>query len=350
MRLTADPHDSAETVRLRQLENERRMRPVFAVLALCAAFAIGAGAFTLPATMVVGAAAATVVLALVALTTQHKMRHSARPEMWLVAEHCTGVLAAGVVLAISGGLNGPAAGVIAVALALGGARFSGRTLILVSAGSIVWLLGSCWVADTAIFRTEMPAVYAWVATMVSVAALTTILAHSERAARADAVLDPLTGLLNRKALARRVGELEGQAAVSGRMLSVIACDVDGFKQVNDTAGHDTGDAVLQEIAYTMRKALRDFDLVYRVGGDEFLVVLPGAGAGEAAEIAERLRSAIDELDSAADAVSLSLGVASASGAEVVFDRLTAEADAALYRAKAGGRNRVAHASTMSTAA
>src|SRR5438876_5841361 len=93
-----------------------------------------------------------------------------------------------------------------------------------------------------------------------------------------ALLDPLTALLNRAALERRFHELEEQAHLTGETVSLLICDIDRFKQVNDTYGHDRGDAVLRDFAYEMRKHLRSFELIYRLGGEEFLLVLPGAGA------------------------------------------------------------------------
>ena len=87
---------------------------------------------------------------------------------------------------------------------------------------------------------------------------------------------PLTGLLNRKALGARFEEIAQQASVAGGSVCLLACDLDHFKQVNDVHGHETGDRVLKETAYVMRKHLRSFELVYRMGGEEFLIVLPGA--------------------------------------------------------------------------
>ena len=110
---------------------------------------------------------------------------------------------------------------------------------------------------------------------------------SEIQQRADATLDPLTGLLNRKALAVRFAEIAEQAAVTEGWVSVIECDLDHFKDVNDEYGHDRGDAVLKDAAYALRKNMRSFELVYRLGGEEFLIVLPGVAGAEAAATAER---------------------------------------------------------------
>ena len=95
--------------------------------------------------------------------------------------------------------------------------------------------------------------------------------------RDEAILDPLTGLLNRHALVPRFLEISHQARLTGQPVCMVLCDVDGFKQINDEHGHDCGDAVLRDIAYELRKRLRSFELVYRLGGEEFLIVLPGIG-------------------------------------------------------------------------
>ena len=103
------------------------------------------------------------------------------------------------------------------------------------------------------------------------------------------MLDGLTGMLNRRSLAARVTELTEQSQIAGAAIGLIVGDIDNFKAVNDEHGHSVGDAVLVDVAYALRKELRAFDMAYRLGGEEFLVLLPGAGAADAAELAERLR-------------------------------------------------------------
>jgi diguanylate cyclase (GGDEF)-like protein len=123
-------------------------------------------------------------------------------------------------------------------------------------------------------------------------------------------------------------------------VSLVLCDVDGFKAINDEHGHDRGDAVLRDIAYELRKRLRSFELVYRLGGEEFLIVLPGIGLEGGVVTAERLREAVEQARPKDIPVTISLGVSSASGAAVDYDELFRAADAALYDAKRDGRNRV----------
>jgi diguanylate cyclase (GGDEF)-like protein len=178
--------------------------------------------------------------------------------------------------------------------------------------------------------------------IASTAILSTALMHSDLHHRSETVIDPLTGMLNRKALATRVSELEQQSLVSGEPIGLVVGDLDHFKQVNDSCGHATGDAVLKEVAYEMRKELRAFDLAYRLGGEEFLVVLPGADSHQAERLAERLREIIAGVEfSGQQRLTMSFGVsASPRGRRFDYSRVFGEADMALFEAKRSGRDRV----------
>jgi diguanylate cyclase (GGDEF)-like protein len=149
-------------------------------------------------------------------------------------------------------------------------------------------------------------------------------------------------MLNRKALETRVHELTMQSRLTGDPVGVIVADLDHFKVVNDTHGHATGDVVLRDVAYLLRKQLRAFDLAYRLGGEEFLILLPGSDLRQTADLAGRLREAIASGSVGEGmSVTMSLGVgASSHGEDLDYPAVFAEADAALYRAKRGGRNRV----------
>jgi diguanylate cyclase (GGDEF)-like protein len=188
--------------------------------------------------------------------------------------------------------------------------------------------------------------------VLSVAVLSTPLMRSDIQHRSDAVIDQLTGMLNRKALGVRVLELAQQSGVTGEPVGVIVADLDHFKQVNDTHGHTVGDVVLQDVAYLMRKQLRAFDLAYRLGGEEFLILVPGSDLEQTAELADRLRAAVAvDVVGGALSVTMSLGVgASARGERFAYADVFATADAALYRAKRSGRNRVCVASELDHAA
>jgi diguanylate cyclase (GGDEF)-like protein len=170
--------------------------------------------------------------------------------------------------------------------------------------------------------------------------LSTALMRSDVDHRTEAVIDGLTGMLNRRALDQRLHELTAQARITGQPVAMISGDIDHFKRVNDEHGHASGGAVLVEVAYRLRKALRAFDLAYRVGGEEFLVVLPGADVPQAAELAEQLRAAVAAEPAAGLQVTMSFGVAGSAGFALERERLLEEADTALYEAKARGRDRV----------
>ena len=141
--------------------------------------------------------------------------------------------------------------------------------------------------------------------------------------RADSTLDQLTGLLNRRALEPRFAEIAEQAALTDQPVSVVLADLDHFKSINDEHGHGVGDAVLRDVAYAMRRSLRTFELLYRLGGEEFALLLPGAAEDDAARIAESLRVAIEELETAGLRVTCSFGVATARGDRIELDSLVA---------------------------
>ena len=178
------------------------------------------------------------------------------------------------------------------------------------------------------------------AMLIGVAAFSVALSSSELRHRGEAAVDPLTGLLNRKSLAARFEEVRQQARVTGRPVALILCDIDRFKSVNDTHGHDCGDDVLRDVGREIRAALRSFELVYRFGGEEFLVIVPGLDRDEAAEVAERVRIAVAERRPGALPVTVSLGVSAGQGDAIEYDTLFRRADEALYRAKQAGRDRV----------
>lgn len=159
-----------------------------------------------------------------------------------------------------------------------------------------------------------------------------------------AVTDGLTGLHNRRYLDGHLKLLIDRSNARGREMSVCITDIDRFKQINDTHGHDAGDAVLREFANRLRTAVRGADLACRYGGEEFVLVMPDTSAQTAATVAERLRMTIEQEPFQVGAgamlrVTASLGIASllpGDGPEALMKR----ADAALYEAKRTGRNRV----------
>ena len=186
---------------------------------------------------------------------------------------------------------------------------------------------------------EMPLhAISWTCVFIAAGVMTSMLAESERSARSDAVADPLTSLLNRKALELRLDQLRVQLARRPEPICAIVCDLDEFKKINDTHGHEAGDAVLQDVADVLRVVLRETDLAYRLGGDEFLVLLPHTDVDTAAAVAERVRTSVERRRPGRHEVTASVGVAGAQGAHIDLDALIVEADRALYQAKAAGRN------------
>jgi diguanylate cyclase (GGDEF)-like protein len=153
--------------------------------------------------------------------------------------------------------------------------------------------------------------------------------------------DTLTGLPNRQWLNAELASALARTRQQGGMLALLFIDLDRFKHVNDSAGHQVGDAVLRDVAFRWRLSLRAYEMAYRLGGEEFLVLLPGSTHEETAEVAERLRRSVAAAPVAGQHVTMSFGVAACGGDEPFeFDALYAAVDAALYRAKAAGRNRV----------
>jgi two-component system cell cycle response regulator len=161
-----------------------------------------------------------------------------------------------------------------------------------------------------------------------------------------AAIDPLTGLHNRRYGLHHLDRVAAAGRAPGRQAGVILMDIDHFKDVNDTHGHAAGDAVLTRVAQELRLNLRQEDVVCRVGGEEFLAVLPDITMGELRMLAERLRMAVSRLSvPVAGGVELkatmSLGAALLEPNEQSAGALLERADRALYAAKRAGRNRVA---------
>jgi two-component system cell cycle response regulator len=160
-----------------------------------------------------------------------------------------------------------------------------------------------------------------------------------------AITDALTGLYNRRYMESHVGTLVEQAAARNKPLAVLVLDIDYFKSINDTHGHDAGDDVLREFALRIRKSIRGLDLACRYGGEEFVVVMPETDMAVATMVAERLRRRIAnepfpiQKGARALEVTISIGIA-ALAPEDTPAAIIKRADQALYRAKRDGRNRV----------
>ncbi|MFJ2982597.1 MULTISPECIES: diguanylate cyclase [unclassified Pseudomonas] len=153
----------------------------------------------------------------------------------------------------------------------------------------------------------------------------------------QALTDPLTGLANRRAMDEALRGLQQ----AGQAYSVLSLDIDHFKRVNDTFGHDKGDLAIREVAQTLTEYSRAADLACRAGGEEFLLILPDTGRDAATLIAERVRQAVANNEiPVVGHITISIGVASCDGEGIECETVLKRADDCLYRAKESGRNRV----------
>jgi diguanylate cyclase (GGDEF)-like protein len=168
--------------------------------------------------------------------------------------------------------------------------------------------------------------------------------RAESNQRYAATMDPLTGIPNRRGLSERAERLIARSHQDRGPLTLLLFDLDRFKSINDRFGHRTGDTVLALFTRSAAQSLRPLDLLGRMGGEEFVALLPGVSTETATAVAERVRSnfeiAAGEVDGQPVAATVSVGVASTAQSAYDFDSLYAVADTALYRAKQKGRNRV----------
>jgi two-component system, cell cycle response regulator len=168
--------------------------------------------------------------------------------------------------------------------------------------------------------------------------------ESQETLRLHATRDALTGIWNRRMILEILGRECARAARASAPFGVVIADLDHFKRINDTLGHLGGDAVLLEASRRMSSVLRPYDAIGRYGGEEFLIILPGIDEASAVAVAQRMRQVINEAEVATPTgkihVTVSLGVAIGEGPSIDADELITIADAALYRAKREGRNRV----------
>jgi diguanylate cyclase (GGDEF)-like protein len=270
------------------------------------------------------------------------LERTERPEYLMFAAWTGSELTIAAAVALSGGPHVATLPWLAIPVVTLSARFSLRGVLVGVAIAIALTIAVALGTNASAVIDTPPLLVAPLALILAIAALSTALMRSDVQHRSDAVIDPLTGMLNRKALANRVAELAQQSEVTGERIGVIVGDLDLFKEVNDSNGHAAGDAVLTDVAYVLRKQLRAFDLAYRIGGEEFLVLLPGSDLPECTRLAELLRRTVAAC-SFGDRVRLtmSFGVStSVAGEPFDYERVFAAADEALYEAKSLGRNRV----------
>jgi diguanylate cyclase (GGDEF)-like protein len=269
-----------------------------------------------------------------------RMPESARPEYWFMGAWASAQAATGLAVVATGGPRSVFLPWLAIPAVELSSRFRLRGVITGVIWTVIVMFAVTVCVSPGAVAERPQRLIVPLVLLGGVVVLSTALMRSDVKHRAEAVVDPLTGLFNRQALAVRARELIAQASVSGLPLAVLMGDLDEFKRINDRHGHHVGDAVLREAASTLRATLRTFDYIYRYGGEEFVILLPGTDEARALATAERVREAIVAAHPAGLRVTLSLGVSVGDGRESAFEDLLIAADRALYRAKAEGRNRV----------
>jgi diguanylate cyclase (GGDEF)-like protein len=272
------------------------------------------------------------------LLIDRRLRDSRQPQRLAAVGYGIVVVLVVSSIAATDGSQSPLLAWIALPATTLGARFTAKGVVAGVAYAAMLLTAVLLVTDvTRLLEHPMPTLAA-LAAMLTVSALASTLGTSELEYRRRAGVDPLTGALNRRSLPSRLHELSQQADVVAAPLAILVIDVDHFKLVNDLFGHARGDTALREVALAIRGPLRAFELVWRLGGEEFVVALPGADLRRAALIGERVRASVERAHPAELDLTVSIGVACRVPPAVDPTQLLASADAALYAAKNAGRN------------
>ncbi len=328
-------HDASERERLLDLTMRLQGPFAVAVVIMCVPVLFGGSLFGWHSVVPLLAAIAVYI----GLTM--RMASAKRPELLLLASSGAGIAGTLGCIWLA---EGPKEYLFAIPVfpALGMApifarRVSVSAAILTSLGLIGVALGSYGDQVRA-----MPPILILPVMMILVAVLGAMASRdAEHVNRSTAVVDPLTGLLNRVALQSYAAELALQARASGASVGLLIADLDHFKQVNDVHGHATGDEVLVEAAARLRAALGSEVPLFRFGGEEFVVLLPNVPFADVTALAERLRGTVAATQMAGIEVRASFGVGfCADGTDFDYEQLFQQADAALYEAKATGRDRV----------
>ncbi len=264
-----------------------------------------------------------------------------RPELVVLGVLAIGQLAIVAFLALGRQYQLDGLGLMALPAVAACLIFPRPLAFLVTACSAVLMAGSAFGLDAARVLEEPPILILPLGVMLCVALPAAMVRELEIASRDTASIDTLTGALNRGALEARIAELDGEGPTDfSARVGVIMADLDHFKSINDELGHDAGDAVLREVVGRVRSVLGPLTPVYRVGGEEFAVLMAGADALQVSSIAERLRGAVRAQAIEGREVTMSFGVAAGTlDLEQVTDVIE-RADEALYRAKRAGRDRV----------
>ncbi len=327
--LCPDPAQGARFV-----DMERRMRPVRNAVFVV----MGIGAMILARNWGWQVAALYFATAALVPLVDRRIATSRHPEYWLLLLALGGIASIGGAVALSGGPRSPALPWLVVPVVAATAVFGSRGVLLNLAFAVVTAILATALPDAARLVDAPEYVIATIVLLISVGLYVHGLMRTELHHRRGSVIDPLTGLLNRTTLADRFHELCQQARVADAPVAVALLDLDHFKRINDDHGHERGDAVLRDVAYEMRKALRSFELAYRLGGEEFLVILPGLDEAAAVTLIDHVRRQISLAAPGGIAITISAGVAAGAGTSLSYESLFALADARLYEAKNAGRD------------
>lgn len=263
-----------------------------------------------------------------------------RPELvlagaWVLAQAAT---ALGVIVTTVPALW--ALPVLAAMMVANSATFSARFTVIGAIYSGLLAIGSALVIDPTVFTTAPEAVTIALAMMMTAAITGRAVGRLAVNMRAIGAHDALTGLPNRAACADTAAALMGHAGERREPFAVIVGDLDHFKGVNDSFGHSQGDAVLVALVARLSAEMRQDAMLFRLGGEEFGILVAGINAARAGRMAERLRAAVASRPLAGSPVTISFGVAVAGPDDADYQRVLRRADEALYRAKRAGRNRV----------
>jgi diguanylate cyclase (GGDEF)-like protein len=274
------------------------------------------------------------------ITLDRRIAGSPRPEKYVAASlaFTAGTIAAG--LPWTGGPDSSLIAWLALPAALMASRFRRRIVVVGFAWCLLLLLTATVGVDPDGFLRDPTTVLVAIALLIGVTACTLALSENEMQFRRQSRLDPLTGLLNRSALSSAMQQVEARPAATASTVSVVLYDIDHFKLVNDVHGHDVGDGVLLTTARILAADARPGDTAYRLGGEEFALVLLCTDSATAMQVAERHRRAVEQARPSGLTVTISAGVASGEGDEATWESLYRRADRALFEAKRTGRNRV----------
>ena len=207
----------------------------------------------------------------------------------------------------------------------------------------VWLFGSAGASDVSVLSLLLRESTLLLTAFVTSGVVALHQRRLEVVVRRLTDRDPLTGLANRRGLDQVLRQEISRAARTGGSLALAVLDIDRFKAVNDSRGHQLGDQVLVEVADALLGGVREYDVAARLGGDEFVLVLPGCGSDEAVAVAERLRTTIGSGVTAVADVTATVGVAVYGVHGTEATTLIEAADAALYEGKRAGRDRTTRA-------